>query len=253
MTVGPAQSQALSERIVREPDDRPLVLIACRVFQGLLDQHLPPEVVDQITFLDYGLHRVPDSLRMSVQAEIDALETPSVVVLGYGLCGNGLHGIRARQHTLLVSRADDCIAVLLGSYRRYIEEFEAEPGTYYLTKGWLESGSNPLSEFEEYSEKYGPDEAQWLMDQQYQHYKRLVLVAHSQQDLEHYRPQALEVAEYCQRWGMAYEEILGSETYVERLASFARSPEEADQEFIVVQPGGELKQAQFISRSDRGE
>lgn len=231
---------------------QPLVVIACRVFRGLLDAHLPADVIDQLTFLDYGLHRVPVNLRLAVQEEIDALEQPSLVVLGYGLCGNGLNGVKSREHTLLISRADDCIAILLGSYRRYIEEFESEPGTYYLTKGWLESGSNPLSEFEEYKERYGADEAEWLMDQQYQHYQRLVLVAHSQADLEKYRPQALEVAAYCERWGMRYEEILGADTYVRRLAEVAQSPAAADQEFIVVPPGGELRQGQFISRDGYG-
>lgn len=231
----------------------PLVVIACRVFQGLLDQHLTPEMIDAITFLDYGLHRVPAKLTAAVQEQIDSIEQPSLIVLGYGLCGNGLNGVKAREHTLLISRADDCIAILLGSYKRYIQEFESAPGTYYLTKGWLESGSNPLSEFQEYRERYGDEEAQWLMDQQYQHYERLVLVAHSQEDLQRYRPQAEEVAEYCQRWGMRYEEILGSEAYVQRLAEIAASPEAADQEFIVVPPGGEIRQQQFISRNERGE
>jgi hypothetical protein len=229
-----------------------VVVLACRVFQGLLDQHLPVDVVDQITFQEYGLHRVPAKLQLAVQAYIDSLKEPSLVVLGYGLCGNGLNGIKAREHTLLISRADDCIAILLGSYRRYIEEFESEPGTYYLTKGWLESGSNPLSEHEEYKERFGPEEADWLMDQQYQHYTRLVFVAHSDEDLEKYRPQAKEVAEFCTRWGMRYEEILGSEIYVRRLAEIARSPERADHDFIVVPPGGELKQHQFISREEYG-
>jgi hypothetical protein len=231
---------------------QPLVVLACRVFEGLLDQHLPVDVVDQITFQEYGLHRVPAKLQLAVQEYIDGLETPSLIVLGYGLCGNGLNGIKARQHTLLISRADDCIAILLGSYSRYIEEFESEPGTYYLTKGWLESGSNPLSEYEEYQERYGQEEAEWLMDQQYQHYKRLVFVAHSKEDLEKYRPQAKEVAEFCARWGMRYEEILGSEIFVQRLAEIAQSPELVDQEFIIVPPGGELRQQQFISRDDHG-
>lgn len=228
----------------------PVVVIACRVFQGLLDQYLPPDLAEHITFLDYGLHRVPAKLTLAVQEEIDKLTEPSLILLGYGLCGNGLDGIKARQHHLLISRADDCIAILLGSYKRYIQEFESEPGTYYLTKGWLESGSNPLSEYEEYVERYGEEEAVWLMDQQYQHYKRLVLVAHSQEDLDKYRPQAEEVAEFCQRWGMHYEEILGSDIYVQRLVDMAAEQGESSQDFIVIAPGGEIKQMQFISRDD---
>lgn len=229
----------------------PVVVIACRVFQGLLDEYLPPELAEMITFLDYGLHSVPAKLTLAVQEEIDKLEQPSLVLLGYGLCGNGLDGIKSRQHHLLISRADDCIAILLGSYKRYIEEFESEPGTYYLTKGWLESGSNPLSEYEEYKERFGEKEAEWLMDQQYQHYSRLVLVAHSQEDLDKYRPQAVEVAEFCKRWDMEYEEILGSDLYVRRLVQKATEAPESDQDFIVIPPGEEIKQMQFISREIR--
>ena len=157
----------------------------------------------------------------ALQEVLDGLEQPSLVVLGYGLCGTGLKGLKAGQHTLLVPRVDDCIALLLGSYRAYMREFQAVPGTYYLSKGWLESGSHPLKEYQEYVPRYGEKEAIWLMDQQYQHYERLVLVAHNQADLETYRPQALEVARFCERWGMRYEEMLGSDGYVRRLVELA--------------------------------
>jgi hypothetical protein len=229
----------------RERDRTPIVVIACRVFSGLIDAHLPPSLTDR----DYGLHRVPAKLTLAVQERIDAIEKPSLIMLGYGLCGNGLAGVKARQHTLLISRADDCIAILLGSYERYLQEFDSEPGTYYLTKGWLESGSNPLNEYREYEERFGPEEAQWLMDQQYQHYRRLVLVAHSEQDLQKYREQALEVAEYCKRWDMEYEEILGSELYIQRLVEAAESGDPDRSDFVVVPPGGEIEQQAFLERA----
>ncbi|MEJ2757318.1 MAG: DUF1638 domain-containing protein, partial [Anaerolineales bacterium] len=181
-----------------------------------------------------------------VQAQIDEVKTPSLIVLGYGLCGNGLKGIKSGPHTLLVPRADDCIAILLGSYAKYRHEFDNEPGTYYLTKGWLESGSNPLKEYHEIREKYGEEEAEWLMDAQYQHYRRLVLIAHSQLDLDAYRPQAQEVAEYCKRWGMDYDEILGSEKFVQRLVEIAINLEKIDNDFLIVPPGGEIRQDEFI-------
>ncbi len=84
------------------------------------------------------------------------------------------------------------------------------------------------------------------MDVQYRNYKRLVFVAHNQADLDRYRPQAQEVAEYCQRWGMRYEEIIGSEKYVRGLIEVAASLDLADEDFILIPPGGELKQAQFV-------
>ena len=106
----------------------PIVGISCKVFEGLIDRFLPSELSDQITFLDYGLHRVPQKLSWAVQSQIDKIEMPSLIILGYGLCGNGLDGIKARKHTLLIPRTDDCIAILLGSYSRYMKEFTSEPG-----------------------------------------------------------------------------------------------------------------------------
>ena len=161
----------------------PLVVIACQVFQDLFRKYLPADLVSQITFLDYGLHNTPKKLTTAVQESLDQLTEPSFVLLGYALCGNGLAGVKSGPHTLLMARADDCIAMLMGSYETYRAEFDANPGTYYLTKGWLESGSDPLREYERLSVKMGPDKAQWVMDMQYQHYKRLMFIAHTEEDL----------------------------------------------------------------------
>jgi hypothetical protein len=196
--------------------------------------------------MDYGLHRHPQRMTWTLQDAIDSVQTPSLIVLGYGLCGNGLNGIKARSHTLLIPRVDDCIAILLGSRRAYMREFEATPGTYYLSKGWLESGSHPLKEYHEYREKYGDEDAAWIMDQQYQNYERLALVAHRPEDLETYRSQALEVAQYCQQWDMRYEEILGSDAFVRSLVEAALDLDRAGDEFVVIPPGGDVRQDQFI-------
>jgi len=224
----------------------PVVIIACQVLQSMLERLLPPNLAEQVIFKEYGLHRLPHRMQTALQETIDGIETPSLIVLGYGLCGNGLNGLKAGKHTLLVPRADDCIAILLGSRERYMQEFASEPGTYYLSKGWLECGSHPLGEYEEYVEKYGQEEAAWVMDMQYQHYRRLVLVTHSEEEMEQYRPEATRVARYCARWNMRYEEILGSERYVRRLLQAAHAPEEVDDEFLVVGPGGEIRQDQFV-------
>ncbi len=223
---------------------------------------LPEGLASEVTFMDYGLHRVPGKMTLTLQETINSIEEPSLVVLGYGLCGNGLKGLQAGRHTLLVPRVDDCIALLLGSRQAYLREFGTAPGTYWLSKGWLESGSHPLKEYEEYVPRYGEKEAMWIMDQQYQHYERLVLVAHSQADLEAYRPQAQEVARFCERWGMRYEEILGSDRYVRQLVEGAVALHQADgdgvpailesgstaltADFLVIPPGGEVRQEQFM-------
>jgi hypothetical protein len=229
-----------------EQSKLPVVVIACKVFENFIEKYLPKELVHEWIFLDYGLHRVPKNLKIALQEQLDQINTPSLIVLGYGLCGNGLDGIQAGKHTLLVPRTDDCIAILLGSYQAYQHEFSTIPGTYYLTKGWLESGSNPLQEFQEYQERYGKEKATWLMDTQYHNYKRIAFVAHESDDLAKYRKNAHEVADFCGRWGMVYQEILGSDQYVRHLGEIAASQKIADDDFIVIPPGGELKQRNFI-------
>jgi hypothetical protein len=226
--------------------ERPVVFVACQVFKDLLERHLPDDLSQQVKYLDYGLHQLPKKIGGELQAVLDSIEEPSLVTLGFGLCGNGLNGVRSRKHALLIPCVDDCIAMLLGSHEAFMKEFEAVPGTYYLSKGWLESGSHPLQEFEEYVDKYGRGNAEWIMDKQYGNYRRLALVAHSQEDLESYREQAKEVAHYCERWGMRYEEILGSDGYIKRLIEVTLDPDSVNEDFVLIRPGGTVRLEQFL-------
>jgi hypothetical protein len=222
-----------------------LYILACRVLESILTPYLRARNVP-VTFLEYGHHRAPQLLAPALQAELERIEEPSVFIIGYGLCGNGLHGVRAGRHTLIVPRADDCITLFLGSYQSYIHEFNAEPGTYYLTKGWLESGSHPLKEYGELLEKYDRETADWIIDEQYKNYTRLVLLAPSQAELDECRPRARAVADFCQqRWGYRYEERLGSDNYVKRLATAAIELKESTDDFLVIPPGGEIRQDMY--------
>ncbi len=227
-------------------EQSPVVIISCKVLEHLLLKLLPPEVAKDAVYLDYALHSVPKKLTKAVQEQIDAVPQPSLIVLGYGLCGNGLHGVKAGPHTLLIPRTDDCIAMLLGSRKRYVEQFAAKPNAYYLSKGWLEGGSNPLIEYQGYVAKFGEETAMWLMDQQYQHYRHLILVTDNPEDMERYRPQALEVAKFCERWGMQYEELLGSDEFVRGLVAASAAPGQAGGDFLIIPPGGEILQSMFI-------
>lgn len=219
----------------------PVVFLGCKVFEGIFENL---EAVSS-HFLDYGLHATPRLLNKAVQEYLDQIESPSLVVLGYGLCGNGLADIRSGKHTLVIPKADDCIAIFMGSRQRYMSQFKEHPGTYYLTKGWFEVGSDPLTEYEKLLPKYGAETADWLMEQQYQNYRRLLFVAHRREDLEAYRPRALEVAAYCERFGMQYEEYLGSEEFLDQIADVLHAKENWSENFVVIPPGSTLRQEMF--------
>jgi hypothetical protein len=56
--------------------------------------------------MEYGLHLTPQKTTPAIQAQIDALPAPGTVLIGYGLCGNGLVGLKSRHRRLLdVARA----------------------------------------------------------------------------------------------------------------------------------------------------
>ena len=194
----------------------------------------------------------PKKLKESVQASIDEISEPSLVVLGYGLCGNGLHGIQAGLHTLLIPRADDCIALLMGSRQRYLDEKKKNAGTYFLTKGWLDSDATPLAEHRKAAEKYGEEKADRIMDIQYRNYSRLMFVSHQESDFGAYQSKVQPVAEFCRKWDMVYKEYLGSldfiRTLVDHVDAAALGKLESSTALIVVPPGGEIKMEDFIPK-----
>jgi hypothetical protein len=231
-------------------EKQPCLIIACAVLRDVL-RAPGTDPATPVILMDYGLHLTPLKMRAAIQAHIDALDTPHRVLLGYGLCGNGLAGLQSRQHTLVIPRVDDCISLFLGSRAAYLQAFQAEPATYYLTPGWLECGGEPWSAYQECSAKYGPDKAAWIADAMYRNYRRLCFLAFTPEEQEKYRPRALQVAEFCrQRWGWRYEERIGSDALIRRLRHFAgggaEDPPDGTKELLIIPPGQEVRQESFM-------
>ena len=226
-------------------EERPTTVISCRVMQELLTPRLPAGM--PVTFLDILLHNTPRKLAAALQAELDAITRPSNVIIGYGLCGNGLVGVNAGAHTLIVPRTHDCVAIFLGSHQRYVQRFFANPNTYYLTRGWLEAHDDPLHDYLDYVRDYDEETADYLVEVKYHHYRRLCMVGFSQEELDMCRPMAMKVAEFCgQRWGMAYEEIIGSTGLLDALLSMPERLDSGDSEFVVVRPGQTIEAEMFM-------
>jgi hypothetical protein len=137
--------------------------------------------------------------------------------------------------------------LLMGSRDSFFEEHKKEPGTYFLSEGWLEADLNPYQEYIEIVEKYGEQTALMVMDMQYRNYKRLVLVAHDKQDFIDCQPKLQPVVDFFSRWNLEYQEYLGSLDFIQRLLEkAATSPTEAGADFIVIPPGKELSQRDFL-------
>jgi len=212
-------------------------VIACATVIEEMLPLLPPGVEHQV--LDFGLHVNPESLKRALQDAIDASAPQTdTIVLGYGLCSQAVVGLRANGCTLVVPRVDDCIAIFLGSGAAYRQQHHVEPGTYYLTKGWIEAGDGPFAEHDRLVVRYGQEKAAWVTQQMLKNYTRLVLINTGQYELEHYRAYARRTAA---RFGLRYEEIPGSTTLIRNMVYGPW-----DDEFVVVPPGQTIRYEDFL-------
>ena len=103
-------------------------LIACKVFQreAYFCAARSGNMID-IVFMRQGLHNTPDVLRQEVQEALkkttdESGNTYDAILLGYGLCSNGIVGLCA-EVPIVVPRGHDCITILLGSKEKYKDYF----------------------------------------------------------------------------------------------------------------------------------
>jgi len=151
-------------------------VIACGVFERELIA-LSPEGVT-ITFVEQGLHQNPEKMRAPLQEAIDSLAGQKLdrVLLFYGLCSNGVAGLVAGPHGLVIPLSHDCLGLLWGDPKGFEADRARESGTYYLSRGWLEHGAAPLDKLETYRAVMGDEDAEWGLREEFAHYKRLVWI-----------------------------------------------------------------------------
>lgn len=203
-------------------------IIACATVIEELLAILPDDLPYEV--LDFGLHLYPDELKKVLQEKInEASQDADVLLLGYGLCSMAVVGLTATTATLVIPRTDDCIAIFLGSCNAYQEQARQEPGTYYLTKGWIEAGDTPFEEHNQLIEKWGEKKAERMTRLMLRNYRRLAFINTGAYEIDRYRKYSREVAE---RFGLNFEEIEGSPSLVNKLVFGPW-----DDEFVVVEPG----------------
>jgi hypothetical protein len=216
--------------------NRTLVIACATVFEEMAS-HLPAGMQYQV--LEFGLHANPNRLRSALQEAIDAVSGQfDRILLGYGLCSRAVEGVQANGCSLVIPRVHDCIAIFLGSHAAYCDQSGSEPGTYYLTKGWIEAGDMPFAEYDRLVEKYGQEKAIYLLKLMLANYKRLALINTGQYAIDRYREYARSMAE---QFDLRYEEIDGSDALVKKLV---HGP--WDEDFVILQPGETFRLEQFL-------
>jgi hypothetical protein len=217
---------------------RPLYLCAAR----------SPHIID-IHLVQKGLHNTPAVLHQSLQQAVDSAQGYDALLFGYGLCGQATAGLSAGSIPLVIPRAHDCITLFLGSRERYQQQFTDNPGTYWYAQDYIEredgsgaalsmgvgSDTDLAAVYDEYVQKYGKDNADYLMEVMgawQQHYKRAAFI-----DMGVADGAAVEVRAQAEasRRGWTYDRLTGDLVLIRRLL---HGDWEGD--FLVVPPGQQV-------------
>jgi hypothetical protein len=223
--------------LTAHPEPEHTKIVACATVVEEMLPYLPAGMACEV--LDFGLHLEPDGLKQTLQGAIDATRPPvSAIVLGYGLCAMAVVGLRAAHSTLIIPRLDDCIGIFLGSKEAYRQQAHRAPGTYYLTKGWIEVNDTPLEEYKRLAERYGAQRADRMMRLMLKNYTRIAYIDTGREGQEKYRAYARRVAA---QFDLQYEEIPGSNELVRKMIF---GPWDEDT-FVVKRPGERVVYADF--------
>lgn len=221
-------------------------LIACEVIARELRLEAARSLYPiDVEILPKALHDLGGKrMRAALQERIDMVESSeySAVLMGYALCGNGLAGIHARSVPVVIPRAHDCIALLMGSRDAYDRMVSANPGTFFRSPGWVEHCGNTIqlsgapvdaaNELDWLIEKYGEEPGRYLYEELYRYrrqYSRLVYIETGVAPDSRCEQQAREEAENRQ-W--SFEKIAGNRQWFRKLVTA-----DWDDDFVVLQPG----------------
>jgi hypothetical protein len=210
-----------------------------------------PNVID-VDFLPKGLHDLgAERMRMILQEAVDSSGRGNceAILLWYGLCNNGVCGIRA-PIPLVAPRAHDCITLLLGSRKRFARYFEDNPGTFYKSPGWIERDTDPndnpasitarlkmTRDPRELAARFGQESAEYLAPltaDWLKHYRKLTFINTGVGDIPEYQNRSAALAAE-RKW--EYEELQGDPGLLDRLLAGDWDPED----FLMVPTGHTIR------------
>lgn len=202
------------------------IVIACKTIeQELLASMKETGCEYPVLWLESGLHNWPDKLRNRLQELLNRCREYDTVLLAMSFCGNSVVGLKTSDFRLVIPRSDDCITLLLGSFRRRQEA----KATYFLTEGWLKGERNLWKEYQDCLAKYGEKRGKRIFAALLANYKHLALVDTGCFDREALEQQVREIASVL---GLEYICLDGTLNHLKQLLT---GPWWEDR-FVLVEP-----------------
>ena len=231
--------------VVTMKNQKHKVVIACRSLKPELEKTAVESSSEaELIFLDQELHRTPDKMPAEVQQAVDDVkDTADEIVLGYGLCSNGIVGVTAPPQGLIVPKVHDCITLFLGARNLYRQAFKENPGTYYLTPGWIDEQKDPLGIMEnDYTPRMGKEFAEWGIKEELKNYTHIVFVSSTaaREQIENLRKRARDNACFLEK---QFEEVEGQDAYFRKILNGPYNEED----FIFFKGGQKITQSPFLS------
>ncbi|MBS4024477.1 MAG: DUF1638 domain-containing protein [Clostridia bacterium] len=163
-------------------------VIACQALRYELEKEIcETGCAYPVIWVGSEYHIDPNKLRVKLQGIIDSLKNIDNILLVYGSCGNGLVGLTASTANLIIPKTDDCISLLLTKSN---EKVERAKGTYFLTKGWIESPKSIINEYVYTLKRYGEEKTKKIYNLMLKHYRYLMLIDTGAYNIEECKSEA---------------------------------------------------------------
>lgn len=147
-------------------------IISCAIFEpyvSLIADHHRTHF--DVKYLDIKQHDNPERLNELLQQEIDKIVDVEEILLLYGLCGNSILNLKARDIPVRILKVHDCAMVLSGSRQRYKRLFAKNLSQAYACVSYdsMESYQNfKMSlEYLRLLNEYGKDNADYVLETLY--------------------------------------------------------------------------------------
>ena len=221
------------------------IVIACEIlFREVCFCVSKSKNIVDVMFQKKALHDIGEAeMYRALQNAVNQVdhEKYDAILLAYGLCNNGIKNLHA-PIPMVVPRAHDCIALLMGSKEKYADYFANNPGAYYHSSGWLERNAHDersvmhqlgiAKTYDEYVDEYGEDNAEYLMSMLGNwlvNYTKVAFINNGIGDVENNRAKSKTIA-HENNWD--YEEVEGNISLIERLIE----GEWVESDFLVIPP-----------------